>query len=266
VATEQVAEQVAEGLEEAATFTRQMDLGRVGFFAGGLSAGFIVGFFMGYRWNRKKIRAEEIMRADMEIEEIRAFLQREKVVAALEETQTKPELEEIIEDRGYSKKVTDEEIHEREMSTTESPRLLPAPVPVREPRPIQFPQRRDDAGQVVIDSIAWIQNEESTGMRNPEHPYVIHQREFNHESDHVQVTWTFYAGDGVLVDEHDNKVEDPEATVGRASLHRFGEGADDPNVVFVRNDRLEMEFEICRLPTRYEVEVLGMTPDEPQAS
>jgi hypothetical protein len=40
---------------------------------------------------------------------------------------------------------------------------------------------------------------------------------------------------------------------------RFGHGSKDPNVVYIRNPRLEMEMEILRDPSSYEKEVLGET-------
>lgn len=250
MATGQVAEQVAEGLEEAAEITRQVDTGRVGFFIGGLGVGFVVGFVMGYRWNREKIRAEEIKKADEEIDKIRAVLM---------ERYSKPPVEAVVEELGYSVAVTEEELEEEKRSLKPPVPVSPHTRPVQ--RPVQFPKRREPEPEKSKND-GWDYDEE-IAKRTPHRPYVIHQDEFKeNEKDYTQVTWTFYARDRVLVDEHDAVVSSADETVGRESLKMFGHGADDVNVVFVRNDRIEMEWEICRVPYSYEESVLGITNDD----
>lgn len=78
-------------------------------------------------------------------------------------------------------------------------------------------------------------------------PYVISPNEFD-ENDYDTVSLSYYA-DGVLVDEAGDVVEDVEGIVGIDSLTHFGEYEDDS--VFVRNDRLEIDYEILRQETNY---------------
>ena len=71
-------------------------------------------------------------------------------------------------------------------------------------------------------------------------PYVISPEEFG-DCDYETVSLTYYA-DKVLTDDMDEPIEDVENTVGSDSLNHFGEYEDDS--VFVRNDRLKIDYEI----------------------
>lgn len=71
-------------------------------------------------------------------------------------------------------------------------------------------------------------------------PYVIEPEEFG-ECDYEEVSLTHYA-DGVLTDEQDNPIEDVDSMVGEDYAEHFGEYEDDS--VFVRNDRMQTDFEI----------------------
>lgn len=84
-------------------------------------------------------------------------------------------------------------------------------------------------------------------------PYVIMPEEFGNNMDYEMVSLTYYA-DGVLADELDNIIEDVDDTIGEDSLNHFGQYEDDS--VFVRNDRLECDYEILRDERRY-VDVAG---------
>lgn len=70
-------------------------------------------------------------------------------------------------------------------------------------------------------------------------PYLISPDELGEEF--TVDTLTYYA-DGVLADTDDIPLEDPDATVGAENLKSFGEFEDDS--VFVRNERLKLDFEI----------------------
>ena len=71
-------------------------------------------------------------------------------------------------------------------------------------------------------------------------PYVIEPGEFDENG--YETSTLFYYADGQLVDDDDRLVEDIDGTVGYEALDHFGEFEDDS--VFVRNDELEMDYEI----------------------
>lgn len=233
MAIEGIAEEIAENLEEAAQATRHINTQAVGFFLGGIGVGAVVGFYFGYKYNREKIRAEAYKESEAEVEKIRETYQQKTMVA-----QPKPSVEEVIEERGYSTVVVEED------------RPLRPPVPVNPPH-------------VVMRSpeYVWDYVHELEG-RTPEEPYVIHQDEFhNSETGYQKVTYTYYAADDVLVAEDERPLPHGDVVVGIENL-KFGHGTDDTDVVYVRNEHLELEMEICRSPKSYEEEVLGLDHDE----
>jgi hypothetical protein len=87
---------------------------------------------------------------------------------------------------------------------------------------------------------------EEVAARSHRMPYIISQDEFlANESGYPQVTITYYEGDEVLADDRDEVIENPDVNIGMKNL-RFGHRSDDPNVVYIRNDKLKTEFEACR--------------------
>lgn len=92
--------------------------------------------------------------------------------------------------------------------------------------------------------------------RDPKEPYVIHKDEFfNEEQGYTQSTVTYYEGDDILVDELNVPIYGFPAMIGEL---KWGHGSGDENVVYIRNDLLEHEYEVCKDFGRYEVEVLGL--------
>lgn len=94
--------------------------------------------------------------------------------------------------------------------------------------------------------------------RSPDRPYVIHVDEYvadEMEFDH-HVTLMYYAGDDILVDELDVPIYNYQKIVGEL---KFGHGSQDPNIVYVRNEKLQLEYEILNNPESFQVEVLGDT-------
>jgi len=241
-AIEEVAEEVATNLEEIAEVTRRVNGKSVGLVLGGVVVGAALGFYFGRKWNKEKLRAEAYEESKAEVEKIReAYFAREK-----------PSVEELIEEKGYSTAVdVIEVVVEPERPTRPPvPTQEPLPPPVRAPMPEVVPEARSAVG-------VWNYAEELRA-RTPEYPYVIHQDEFVEGTPgYSKVTYTYYAGDDVLCDEDERPLPHADIIVGRDNL-KFGYGTDDEDVVFVRNQKLEIEMEICRTPKSYEEEVLGL--------
>lgn len=232
MAIETVTEEVAQNLEEAAQITRSIDSRGVGFFLGGVGVGVLVGFYFGHRWNREKIKAEAFKASEEEVERIRAVYQGSRSAAARQ----KPSVEEIIEEKGYT-----------------------APVPPSPQRPLRPPVPVSEPIREVVPT--WDYASELS-KRDPSKPYIIHQDEYkNSEKGFNHVAYTYYAVDDVLVDEDDTPIPHADIVVGQDNL-RFGHGTDDVDVVFVRNEHMELEMEICRTHQSYEEEVLGHDRDE----
>lgn len=84
----------------------------------------------------------------------------------------------------------------------------------------------------------------------------IHPDEFGEEDGYDTCTLMYYA-DKVLCDDFDELVENPDWTIGVENLEYFGEF--EAGTVFVRNDRLKMDYEIC-LDLRNYADVTGGRP------
>lgn len=258
MATEQVVEQVAESFEDVAEATRHIDARLVKYFLGGVGVGAAVGFFIGYRFNREKIKAEAFKDSEEEIARIREHYHRKDV--ARENESEKADLVALTVEKGYSYVENDVEgppgiadLEALRDRPVEPERPLPPPVPVDPARRVF---RSTSTEKDKHDG--WNFPREMAS-RTPDRPHIIHQDEFaNNETEYAQVTYTYYAEDDVLVDENEDIINDRDALVGAGSLNRFGHGTDDFNILYVRNPVLELDIEICRSPGSYEVEVLGL--------
>lgn len=97
---------------------------------------------------------------------------------------------------------------------------------------------------------------------NPDQPYTISFEEHNENApNHEQTTFMYYVQDDTLVDAQDKPVDNTDYFVGDDNLTRFGHGSHDPNVVYVRNDKIDMDFEIVRDMGSYHKAVFGTDPD-----
>lgn len=74
---------------------------------------------------------------------------------------------------------------------------------------------------------------------------------------YVQVQLTYYAGDDTLCDEADVILAGVDSLVGEENLAKFGYMTEDPNALYVRNERLQIDYEISRSAGTYKFEVLG---------
>lgn len=118
-------------------------------------------------------------------------------------------------------------------------------------------------GATDVDPEIW---DEIIASRTEDEPYVVSIDEFlEAEPGFNQVTLTYYVGDDVLADERDKVVEKVDYTIGKLNKASFGVMSKDPNVLYVRNHTLELDFEILRSEGSYGEEVLGFTPGRPHA-
>lgn len=86
-------------------------------------------------------------------------------------------------------------------------------------------------------------------------PYVISPKQVG-DCGYETISLTYYEGDGVLADDADEPIFDVDDVVGRESFDHFNEYEEDPDIVFVRNDEMKTDYEICRNTDSYS-EVVG---------
>jgi hypothetical protein len=76
-------------------------------------------------------------------------------------------------------------------------------------------------------------------------PYGISVEEFcDPPEGRSQVTITYYASDQVLCDDKDEPIQNIGRTVGPLTPLDFGGISGDPHIRYVRNDKLDLDFEI----------------------
>jgi hypothetical protein len=265
---ETVAESVADELELAAVATRRIDGRLISSMFVGSVVGFGIGFYIGYKYSQRKLRNEIYAKAEEDINTIREHYQ-QKIIAA--EHMDRPSVSELVKEKGY---VTAEEADVR---------LLRPPVPVDEPteietanpgevnqNPVSSSRRSPSINNVFRssetekDKDANWDYEQELANRDGD-IYIIHQDEFlMNESGYAQVSYIYFSKDDVLVDEADptNLLSNREELIGTEALKLLGHGADDHNLVHIRNDELELEFIINHVPKSWDVEVLGLDPNE----
>lgn len=95
-------------------------------------------------------------------------------------------------------------------------------------------------------------------------PYVITFEEFDAgELEHEQITVSYFAGDGIVIDEDDSIIAPArvEATIGTDNLNKFGTNIEDPNMdpntLYIRCEQYSADYEVTRSPGKHSVEVLG---------
>lgn len=92
-------------------------------------------------------------------------------------------------------------------------------------------------------------------MRTAKDPYVIKDEEWlADDMGFKQVTVTYYALDDTMVDPYDTIIHDHAKIMGEL---KFGHGSNDNSLVYIRNEPLEMEYEVILYNGSFAIEVLG---------
>lgn len=100
-------------------------------------------------------------------------------------------------------------------------------------------------------------------QRSPDRPYPISAAEwFQNETDYDQITLVYWADDDVLADDNNGMITDIDRVVGATNLHRFGYMSEDPDIVYVRNERLKADYEITKDERNYGEVVHGVVMDQ----
>jgi hypothetical protein len=98
----------------------------------------------------------------------------------------------------------------------------------------------------------------ATPERDRSQPYVIsHEEFFEEQLAYSKLSITYYVADETLADDKDGVIPNTHATVGPGFTTKFGQLSGDPNVLFVRNERIEVDFEITKDQRSYTEVVLG---------
>lgn len=92
---------------------------------------------------------------------------------------------------------------------------------------------------------------------NHDFPYIITLEE--HDSDHKneKAIIYFYEDDGVFTYEDEKIVDAVDKLLGAKIEEHFGEGSDDNDIVYVRDEKSGTDYEVIRQHSSYASSVLG---------
>lgn len=245
-----VAEQVATEALEVADVARVFD-GRafgLGLIAGGVVVGGVTYFVV-----ERKLRAKYAEISETEIAQMREHFHSK--VIAMEE---KPALDGLVKDLGYTAVDEVRQAQEPKESVTAdpgAPNATPSPEALEETKNV-FQEAEDRLVEIDPDE-GWDYDIERAN-RSKEKPYVIHRDEQGEYPGASEATWTYYEGDDIVCDARDKIIDAREEVLGTDFVDKFGHGSGDPNVVYIRNEDLMCEIELCRSPNSYAEEVHGI--------
>lgn len=184
------------------------------------TVGLAIGSAVSYIYNSKKFNAQ----LDDEIEKTKSYYENKYL-----KTEESVEKDSTVEEPINAEKT---EEYLKMINRYDSPAVKSDEKETKKIKATFYDPLTDEIEEVEVEG----------NMTNDElKPYVISPDEFG-ETDYKIISLNYYA-DNVLTDEFDNIIDDVEGTVGEASLDTFGEYEDD--TVFVRNDSLEIDYEIC---------------------
>lgn len=99
--------------------------------------------------------------------------------------------------------------------------------------------------------------------RSANAPYVISTEEwYANETNYDQITLTYWADDDVLADDNERMVTQIDEVVGATNMHRFGFKSDNIDIVYVRNDRLKVDYEVTKDERNYAEVIHNIDPSE----
>lgn len=248
-----VSELTATSAVEAVRYVRTNPLV---FVAVGVVAG-AAGALVGYKIAQRKLSKEFDERLEQEIQEtkdfyntvhkteyaspeeaVQALIPDEELQDAMREYQGRPDREHFPYDKVAPKvKVVEEVVEQTETVITSN----------------------------IFEGSEWDwDHENAERARLGDEPYIITVDEFmENEPDYQQNSLTYYVEDDTLADESNEIIHDVVNILGSEELlGRFGHGSKDPRTLYIRNKRLDLDFEIVMSDRSYAVDVLGFSEEE----
>jgi hypothetical protein len=257
------AEKVAEEATDVAEVSRTVDSRLVTAFLGGSALGVAVGVAGGYFLLSKKLKLKYEAIADEEIANMRTHY--DKKLRALENREEKALIEDVSTDIKSRTEIDGGKTPYHQMykgGEGEDEASGDGTV-------VQnvFINNSNDDPEVAMQD-AW-NIEEELANRSPDVPYVVHRNEHEEgpeNEEYDKYTLTYFEGDDVLCRDDDTIIEDQDGVIGLGNLSRFGHGSGDPNIVYIRNDKLRVDIEVVHSDGKYATEVAGFPEDELQHS
>ena len=231
----------------------------------GIAAGFTVGYLVA--WKRAETKFANL--ATEEIEQAKRYY------GDIHEKQHRGEYDpqELIDEMAAKESLEDGLYSDDEIHLHRKHGVFPPELPTYKELAEQYSSNEDvpDYDDVSKETVGAVDEPEDVNVfekyadddiidvenRDTSKPYIITKDEFfTNEPEYQQVTLSYFEGDDVLTDERD-RPQDDKSVVGEDNLEKFGVGSGEVNTVYVRNDVIELDFEITRSTGKYTEEVLG---------
>lgn len=248
------AEAVAEQMTHVAEVSRALTPRHIAIGTGAVVIGVALGGYVGYRFAEKRLSTKfEALMAE-ETDKLRKhYIQK---ASAKVEQSTKPALDKVVEDLGYTPQGEPLEI-----------------VPATPSAIMQAATDNDEARvEVNVETLNVFESRDEASewdyateikTRDPRFPYIIHHDEWEENPQEFdQHNLVFYEADEVLTDDSDQVIAEVDEAVGVDNLNRFGHGSGDAGTLFVRNEVREIDYEIARSHGMFAQEVHGFDPDQ----
>jgi hypothetical protein len=100
--------------------------------------------------------------------------------------------------------------------------------------------------------------DEEIKLRTPHAPYIITKEEFfENEDEFEQVSVTYFLDDDVVSDGTDEPIDNVDDVLGEENIVQFGKGSGDPHIVYIRNEKLMLDFEVLKDESSFGEKIRG---------
>lgn len=241
----------------------------------GLGTGFTAGYIISKVVTTKRMRAV----IEKELKDMEDYLDRKTDERIARRNIEKPTLEDLQRQREAAEDISDSyrtaddndiremtaaefrETHDRVPTTEElEAYVTDDELPLEELRTVNMIEENENFDESLLGDPM----DPPLLVRDGSRPYIIPIGDYmNPEDDfedYERLTVTFYEDDEVLTDDSTKAIHDVDGLVGLNNLHNFGKDSDNKDIVYVRNEKKQIDFEIMRVHGRYTEIVLGFSP------
>jgi hypothetical protein len=114
-----------------------------------------------------------------------------------------------------------------------------------------------------VESTTYVEVTEEEEVIDKSKPYVISLKSYMEDREDMDKQCvTYFEGDDVLCDDRETVIPDIETTIGNDACTKFGQDSEDENVVYVRNEQINTDFEVVRDPRSFSEVVLGFREEK----
>ncbi len=131
-------------------------------------------------------------------------------------------------------------------------------------RRVDYTKYQKSSLEELVEKYADEEAQEEPEIKDDNYPHIITINQFGEDGQECEAL-KYYEEDDSLADEQDTLISDAEGILGGEALLNFGKGSEDVDIVYVRNKKLGLDYEVTRVHGSFSEEVLGVKPEPPKA-